>query len=376
VSGLIVFRYLSRELLITMSAVSAVLLVIIMSGRFIKYLAQAAQGVLDPGVLLLIMGFRLPGFLQLILPLGLFLGILLAYGRLYLESEMTVLSATGMSQRRLLVYSLAPAALVASLVGWLSLGLAPQGIAEVERILSQQDSLTEFDTLVPGRFQTLRGGSRVTYTRELSADRSELGGVFISETNVSRQTGKESGLSVLVAESGRQEIQPDGSRYLILENGYRYDGNPGQADYRAIQYDTYGVLLPKPEVSMELSEREAMPTHELLGSDNLRHRTELQWRLSLPLLVFVVTVLAVPLAKVNPRQGRFLKLLPAILLYMTYLALLIAVRGALDKGRLPMALGLWWVHGLFLAIGLLMLFWEPIRLRMKKRHAQLEVARG
>jgi len=376
VSGLIVFRYLSRELLITMSAVSAVLLVIIMSGRFIKYLAQAAQGVLDPGVLLLIMGFRLPGFLQLILPLGLFLGILLAYGRLYLESEMTVLSATGMSQRRLLAYSLAPAALVAALVGWLSLGLAPQGIAEVDRILNQQDSLTEFDTLVPGRFQTLRGGSRVTYTRELSADRSELGGVFISETNVSRQTGKESGLSVLVAESGRQEIQPDGSRYLILENGYRYDGNPGQADYRAIQYDTYGVLLPKPEVSMELSEREAMPTRELLGSDNLRHRTELHWRLSLPLLVFVVTVLAVPLAKVNPRQGRFLKLLPAILLYMTYLALLIAVRGALDKGRLPMALGLWWVHGLFLAIGLLMLFWEPIRLRMKKRGAQLEVARG
>jgi len=376
VSGLIVFRYLSRELLVTMSAVSAVLLVIIMSGRFIKYLAQAAQGLLDPGVLLLIMGFRLPGFLQLILPLGLFLGILLAYGRLYLESEMTVLSATGMSQRRLLVYSLAPAALVAVVVGWLSLGLAPQGIAEVDRILNQQDSLTEFDTLVPGRFQTLRGGSRVTYTRELSADRSELGGVFISETNVSRQTGRESGLSVLVAESGRQEVQPDGSRYLILENGYRYDGNPGQADYRAIQYDTYGVLLPKPEVSMELSEREALPTRELLGSDNIRHRTELQWRFSLPLLVFVVTVLAVPLAKVNPRQGRFLKLLPAILLYMTYLALLIAVRGALDKGRIPMALGLWWVHGLFLVIGLLMLYWEPIRLRMKKGSAQREVARG
>ncbi len=373
---MIVFRYLSRELLVTMSAVSAVLLVIIMSGRFIKYLAQAAQGLLDPGVLLLIMGFRLPGFLQLILPLGLFLGILLAYGRLYLESEMTVLSATGMSQRRLLVYSLAPAALVAVVVGWLSLGLAPQGITEVDRILNQQDSLTEFDTLVPGRFQTLRGGSRVTYTRELSADRSELGGVFISETNVSRQTGKESGLSVLVAESGRQEVQPDGSRYLILENGYRYDGNPGQADYRAIQYDTYGVLLPKPEVSMELSEREALPTRELLGSDNIRHRTELQWRFSLPLLVFVVTVLAVPLAKVNPRQGRFLKLLPAILLYMTYLALLIAVRGALDKGRIPMALGLWWVHGLFLAIGLLMLYWEPIRLRMKKGSAQREVARG
>ncbi|WP_028240045.1 LPS export ABC transporter permease LptF [Stutzerimonas azotifigens] len=374
---MIVFRYLSRELLVTLSAVSGVLLVIIMSGRFIKYLAQAAQGVLDPSVLFLIMGFRLPGFLQLILPLGLFLGILLAYGRMYLDSEMTVLSATGMSQRRLLVYTLAPASLVALVVGWLSLGLAPQGVTEVARILNEQDSLTEFDTLVPGRFQALRGGSRVTYTRELTEDRSELAGVFISETNTSaRSAGSDRGLSVLVAERGRQEIQPDGSRYLILENGYRYDGRPGQADYRAIQFDTYGVLLPKPEVSVEISEREAIPTAELWDSDSLRHRSELQWRLSLPLLVFVVTVMAVPLARVNPRQGRFLKLLPAILLYMAYLSLLIAARGSLDKGRLPASLGLWWVHGLFLLIGLGLLFWEPLRLSLRRMRAGREVVHG
>ncbi|TBU99929.1 LPS export ABC transporter permease LptF [Stutzerimonas kirkiae] len=372
---MIVFRYLARELLVTVAAVSAVLLVIIMSGRFIKYLAQAAQGLLDPGVLLMIMGFRLPGFLQLILPLGLFLGILLAYGRLYLDSEMTVFSATGISPRRLLAYTLAPAALVAAMVGWLSLGLTPQGIAEVERILNQQDSLTEFDTLIPGRFQTLRGGTRVTYTRELSEDRSELGGIFISETNLS-QSGKNRGVSVLVAENGRQEIQPDGSRYLILENGYRYDGSPGQADYRAIEYETYGVLLPKPEVSGEASEREAAATRELFGNRDIRYQSELQWRLSLPLLVFIVTLLAVPLARVNPRQGRFLKLLPAIFLYMAYLALLIAARGALDKGRIPAALGLWWVHGLFAVIGLSLVYWESLLLWFKRRRALREVMNG
>ena len=373
---MIIFRYLSREVLVTLSAVSAVLLVIIMSGRFIKYLAQAAQGVLDPGVLFMIMGLRLPGFLQLILPLGLFLGILLAYGRLYLESEMSVLSAAGMSRQRLLAYSLAPAALVALLVGWLSLSLAPQGVTRVEQILNSQDALTEFDTLAPGRFQSLKSGGRVTYTEALSEDRSELSGVFISELQLSRAGDKQRGISVLVAESGRQEIRPDGSRYLILENGYRYDGQPGQADYRAIQYDRYGVLLPKPEVAGELNEREGIATAQLLGSDNLRHQAELQWRLSLPLLVFVVTVLAVPLSRVNPRQGRFLKLLPAILLYMAYLALLIAMRGQLEKGRLPVALGLWWVHGLFLAIGLLLLYWEPLRLKWAARSAAKEVARG
>jgi len=372
---LIVFRYLSREVLLTLSAVSAVLLVIIMSGRFIKYLAQAASGLLDPGSLFLIMGYRLPGFLQLILPLGLFLGILLSYGRLYLESEMTVLSATGMSQQRLVCMTLFPATLVALIVAWLSLSLAPQGANQFQLLLNKQDALTEFDTLEPGRFQALRDGTRVTYTERMSDDRVNLSGVFISQKNIS-SNNKDRGISVLVAEKGRQEIRPDGNRYLILDNGYRYDGSPGQADYRAIKYDEYGVLLPKPDVSDEVTDRDAMPTSTLIGSDDIRLRAELQWRMSLPLLVFIVTLMAVPLARVNPRQGRFLKLLPAILLYMGYLTILIAARGALDKGKIPAVFGLWWVHGIFLSIGLGLLYWEPLRLKRASRRSALEVARG
>jgi lipopolysaccharide export system permease protein len=358
VSGLIVFRYLSREVLVTLSAVSAVLLVIIMSGRFIKYLAQAASGALDPGVLFLIMGFRLPGFMQLILPLGLFLGILLAYGRLYLESEMTVLAATGMSQQRLLWMTLAPAALVSLLVAWLSFSLAPQGATQFQLLINKQDAMTEFDTLVPGRFQLLRDGSRVTYTETMTDDRINLGGVFISEKKLEEK--KDHGITVLVA-----------------EKGYRYDGNPGQADYRAIKYDTYGALLPKPDISDEITDRDAIPTTELLtGESSLRNKAELQWRISLPILVFIVTLMAVPLARVNPRQGRFLKLLPAILLYMAYLTILIAARGALEKGKIPGPLGLWWVHVIFLAIGLGLLYWEPMRLKMKSRRDASEVAHG
>lgn len=372
---MIVFRYLSREVLLTLSAVSAVLLVIIMSGRFIKYLAQAAAGLLDPGSLFLIMGFRLPGFLQLILPLGLFLGILLAYGRLYLESEMTVLSATGMSQQRLFCITLFPATLVALIVAWLSLSLAPQGANQSQLLLNKQDGLTEFDTLEPGRFQSLRDGSRVTYTETLTDDRANLGGVFISQKNLNSDK-KDRGISVLVAEKGHQEVRPDGNRYLILENGYRYDGNPGQADYRAIKYDEYGVLLPKPDVSDEVTARDAIPTSSLIGNNDLSARTELHWRLSLPLLVFIVTLMAVPLSRVNPRQGRFLKLLPAILLYMAYLSMLIAARGALEKGKIPPALGLWWVHAIFLAIGLGLLYWEPMRLKLASRRSAREVARG
>ncbi len=148
----------------------------------------------------------------------------------------------------------------------------------------------------------MRDGTRVTYTEELSKDRGELAGIFISQKDLN-SSNQERGISILVAEKGTQNIQADGSRYLILHNGYRYDGNPGQANYRAIQYDTYGVMLPKPEASSEVSERDAVPTADLFGSDNPRYQAELQWRLSTPLLVFVVTLLAVPLSRVNPRQG-------------------------------------------------------------------------
>ncbi|RMU24317.1 Membrane protein [Pseudomonas avellanae] len=375
-SGLIVFRYLSREVLLTLSAVSAVLLVFIMSGRFIKYLAQAASGALDPGVLFLIMGFRLPGFLQVILPLGLFLGILMAYGRLYLESEMTVLAATGMSQQRLLAITMGPAALVGLLVAWLSFSLAPQGAAQFSQLINQQDAMTEFDTLVPGRFQALRDGTRITYTKELSEDRSQLAGVFISEKRMSNDKSKDNGITVLVAEKGHQEVQPNGTRFLILENGYRYDGNPGAADYRVVKYDTYGAALPKPEISEEITDREAIPTSELFGNPAPRSVAELQWRISLPLSVFIVTLMAIPLSRVNPRQGRYLKLLPAILLYMSYLAILISVRSSLEKGKLPLSLGMWWVHGIYLGIGLVLFYWEPLRLKMASRRSVTEVTRG
>ena len=140
----------------------------------------------------------------------------------------------------------------------------------------------------------------------------------------------------------------------MLNKGFRYEGQPGEADFRTIEYDTYGVLLPKPEVQTEVTDREAMSTAQLLREDGLDERAELQWRIAIPLLVPIVAFFAVPLARVNPRQGRFLKLLPSILLYMSYLALLISARGWMESGKTPAVLGLWWVHGLFLIVGLVL----------------------
>ena len=323
-----------------------------MSGRFIKYLAEAATGELAADVLFSVMGYRLPGFLELILPLGLFLAILMSYGRLYLDSEMTVLSSCGMSTKKLVFYTMVPALLVMLVVAVLSIKVSPWGAAKVEDIFNAQDERTEFDTLIPGRFQQLGSGGRVTYTEKLMDKRTRMENVFISQ-RLEKKGGDKPELILLVAESGSQYIDAEtGSHFLLLENGYRYDGNPGDPEYRVTQYQKYGVKIPKPKKRQVRVKAELKPTQDLLGSDDPEDMAQLQWRISLPLLVPVITLLAIPLSRVNPRQGRYLRLLPAIFLYMGYLILLSTTRTGIEDGKLDPLPGMMWVHLLFLGIGL------------------------
>ena len=357
---MIIFRYLTREVLQTMLAISGILLLIIISGRFIKYLAQAATGSLNADFLFAIMGYRLPGFLELILPLGLFVGIMLAYGRLYLESEMTVLETSGMSQGQLLRMTMIPAIGVMLIVGYLSFWMSPWGAQNVENILNRQDAMTEFDNIVPGRFQSLRGTSRATYTEKLSKDRDVMYGVFIANRDT-KASVPEPTMTLVMSRSGKMEQQETGERYLILEDGYRYDGTAGAADFRETKFERYGVLMAQNEVKKEATREKGFPTQRLIGSDNPRLIAELQWRISIPLLIPIVVLMAVPLSRVNPRQGRYAKLLPAILLYLFYLSLLIAAKGAVEDGHIQANIGVWPVHMLFLIISIIIYFFAPLQ---------------
>jgi lipopolysaccharide export system permease protein len=344
----IIFRYLARELLSTMLAISFVILLISLSGRFVRYLADAASGKLDASVLFIIMGYRIPGFLELILPLGLFLGILFAYGKLYMESEMTVLRACGFSQNRILAYTLPPTFLVAVIVAVLSLWITPAGVQKTEDTLEQQSERSEFESLQAARFQSLHGDSSIIYVDSKNPDRTVLDHVFMAQMGVSDMADSE--LAVVVAESAvRINSKEYQQRYLQLQNGSRYLGRPGSADYQVTEFDSFNQHLSSGDNGISRPVKVmAMPTAALLQSTELKHQAALQWRLSMPLLVLVVAILAVPLSKTNPRQGRYMKMIPAILLYFIYLASLTFAKSAVEDGRLPVAIGIWWVHGIFL----------------------------
>ncbi len=353
---MIIFRYIARDLFGTTVAVCAVLMLVIISGRFVKYLAEAAAGMLDANILFAVIGYRLPGFLELILPLAFFLGILLVYGRLYVDSEMTVLYACGMSPSKLIVYTMVVAVFVAGIVAWLSFSVSPGGLAKAEALLSAQKSRGEFESLEGGKFYPLRGGRGVTYTESIDDD-GTMHEVFLSQSSIDSSGVRQ---VVVLAEKGRpKRAEENGERYLVLRNGYRIEGTPGRADFQITAFDEYGQRLEKDNKIRRHREKAAiMSTAALRASDRPEHIAALQWRYSVPILVLVVSLMAVPLSRTNPRQGRFVKVFPAVLLYISYLVGLNAARGALEDGEISATLGLWWVHGVFLMIAASLLLWD------------------
>lgn len=320
-------------------------------------MAEAAEGRIANEVLFMLMLYKLPNFIELILPLGLFLGILLAYGRLYLDNEMAVLNACGFSQKQLVGFTLIPIACTALAVGVLSLWVGPWGMKNSEQILFEQQNQSAFETLAPGRFHNARGQNQVIYVENLSRDRRRMENLFI----VSQEPEK---IVLVAAKSGVRKIDPElGIQYMELRHGHRYEGFPGRAGFRVIEYETYKVKLDEPDISKEVQKVLAMPTTTLARQSTPLANAELQWRISLPLLVPIVALMAIPLSRVNPRQGRYLKMFPAILLYLAYLTLLGGGKSALENGQLPQALGLWPVHLLFLAIAVLLNLWPGLKLR-------------
>ncbi len=350
---MIIFRYLSKQILQIMAAVTLILLVVALTSRFIQYLSQAVAGELASDVLFLLILYRLPDFLLVILPLALFLGILLAYGRMYAENEMVILIGSGFSQGRLVLLTLGTSSLVLAVVAVLSLQLAPWGVRNTEQLKQNQDQLTELDLIVAGQFQSFGGGNRVTYAERIDsslAGERQLQNVFVAVRGEVDESGQSSP-RIIVAESARPEIDADtGARFMRLENVLQYDGAPGALEFSIGQFDVQAIVLPEATSFDPILEEETLATSDLIGSSLPEHQAELQWRISTLLLIPIITLIAVPLSKVDPRQGRYSKLVPAAMLYATYFVLLQFSKDMLADENLPAAVGLWWVHLLFMGI--------------------------
>lgn len=359
-------RYLTLDVMTHTFAVSVVLFLAVFSGRFIKYLAEAAVGDLTANILLPVMLYKLPAFFELILPLGFYIGLLLSFGRLYADSEMVILRASGASQLQLLVKIAPVVGVVTILVLGIALFIGPYGASKANSLLAEPRSAEGMHVLAEGRFKKQRGGDYVTYVESIS-DSGEMNTVFIAE----RQRSADGiTLSATLADTGAIEVdQLTGRRYLVLSEGRRYELTPNSAALTEAGFRRYRSLIPELEGGLRSQARaETLPTAVLLSSDDPEHRAILGWRLSLSLIVPVMMLFAVPLSRTDSRRGRYAQLAPALLVFLVYFVLLSQARSVSSETGSLAVFGL--IHGLFAITGAVLLLKEDLSAMMwRKRDA-------
>ena len=332
-----------------------VLLVILLSNQLARVLSQAAANEFPQGVVLALIGLTSAGYLTIIVPIGFFLAIMLALGRLYYESEMAAIQACGIGPARLYKPIAVLGFAVAALLVWLSFWAIPSALHRAQEIRAGAYRDAQLGMLEPGRFRTFGDGSVVFYAERVD----ELGilhNVHVFVDRARQPTGGEEGeLEVWVATRAEQRGAGQTEQLFVMYDSEMYQGVPGRGDFRLMEFSEAGFPISVKGSVRSSSDSEMKSSRELLASSNLRDRAELQWRISIPVLALVLMVLAVPLARLRPRQGRFGKIGIAILGYFVYSELLLASRAWLESGVLPEYVGMWWVHGVALCIGLWLL---------------------
>lgn len=352
----IVTRYLLREVYSSMLAAALVLLLIFLCNFLVRFMHAAANGVLSGHMVKLLLLLQLPILSAVLLPASLFLGILFAYGRLYADNEMIILSACGMSPKRLLTTTVNFSWIIVIIVGLLALWINPKVYKYSDHIASGAIT-TKLEMIKANHFNEITNGQWVLYVKKVSADKKYFYDVFAAEqpepqnpTDASRR------LSTIIAKSAYQKIDPDnGAFYVVFVDGYRYVGIPGQKDYEIIKYREYGIQI-KQEPQVWHADTSSVSTWQLWQErNNNLAAAELQWRLSLPLSALILTLLGTPLSRIKPKRGRYAKLAPAVLLYIIYANLLFLAKAWIKRGLLSPELGIWWTHGLMLLLAIFLI---------------------
>ncbi len=345
-------RAARREFTHSAAGVFVALFAILLTTQLIRLLGEAAQGSIAPEAVVALLGFAALHYIPALLSLSAFISILLALSRSYRDSEMVVWFSSGVSLlawiRPVMVFVLP---LVVAIAG-LSLFVSPWALSKSAEYRGNLSARKDSGQASPGAFQESASGDRVVFVEAVSDDESYVKNVFVTSMQNQR-------LGVTMAARGRQEIAENGDRFLVLENGRRYEIAPGTLEFRVLEYGSYAIRLETKEArGIEQTPRNS-PTLDLMKKDIPAYRAELLWRISVPLSAIVLALLAIPLSFVNPRAGRSANMLLALFTYLVYNNLMTISQAWVASGKISFVVGVVSVH-LFMLCLLPLLFYRRI----------------
>lgn len=349
---MILIKYLTKEIFKSQIAILFILLLIFFAQQLVRVLGSAVNGSVPSDLVFSLLGLGMPTMAQLMLPLCLFIAILMTLGRLYADSEITVMRACGVGQRILMRVALLLSVLTAALAAYNAFWLSPWAVEKQVNMLEQAKANPTLSALSPGQFISNSDGNFVLFIDQVEAN--SLENIYLFQM---RERGNIKP-SVLVAENGNLEALPNGDQILKLNNSERYEGSAILPDFKITHFDDYQAYLTFTNVESQSDKIERLSLNQLLSDNSPAAKAELWWRISLVLAVPLMALLAVPLSKVNPRQGRFAKMLPALLLYLIYFLLLSSLKSAGTGGKVDAALLIPLVHLVFLLIAIMLNSWN------------------
>ncbi len=335
----IITRYLALEILKSCCATVLILFIILMSNALGRVLSDIADGDVPQQALWPVLLSQSINIFSLLLPIGFFLGIVFAFGRLYKDHEMVVMNSCGMGYRhfyRPILIVIVPVFMVSL---YISVWLNSQVQLNAKNSVDREKNTYEFEQMRAGQFNQSKNGEYVFFMKSISEDRLELSDIIISQTNRD--------LMILeTAKTGRQKTDEiTGDLFLVVGPGQRSEGQAGKKEYRIIDFEQHGILVKKKKNRQnQILRKEEKSPDDLWRSTKLYDKVELQWRFAIPVVLLVLALLAVPLSYIAPRQGRYGKVGYALLVYMVYFNLLAYTRAQLEAESIPLLINFWWIH--------------------------------
>ncbi|HEO1723497.1 TPA: LPS export ABC transporter permease LptF [Klebsiella aerogenes] len=354
---MIIIRYLVRETLKSQLAILFILLLIFFCQKLVRILGAAVDGDIPTNLVLSLLGLGVPEMAQLILPLSLFLGLLMTLGKLYTESEITVMHACGLSKAVLIkaamILALFTGAVAAVNVMW----AGPWSSRHQDEVLAEAKANPGMAALAQGQFQQASDGSAVLFIENVNGNR--FNDVFLAQLRPKGNARP----SVVVADSGELSQKKDGSQVVTMTQGTRFEGTAMLRDFRITDFKNYQAVIGHQAVAADPSDTEQMNMRTLWKTDTARARAELHWRFTLVAAVFMMALMVVPLSVVNPRQGRVLSMLLAMLLYLVFFLLQTSIKSNAGKGKMDPAIWMWGVNLLYFALAVLLNLWDTVPMR-------------
>ena len=345
-------RAIRRELLNTVGAVFTTLFTIVITVMLIRILGDAAAGRIASGDVVALLGFASLVYMPVIISLTVFIAVLLVVARSYQDSELVVWFASGLSLMRwvrpVMSVGLPLVLLTAALSLWLTPWASRLSYEYKERFRNRED----ISRISPGKFQESASGDRIFFVEGLSSDTRKVENVFVSQSRNNES-------SVVVAREGSVILDERGDKLLELRSGRRYDGKPGTPEFQTMDFGRYVIVLASG--NREITDSKAarvLPTATLIIEPTDANRAELLWRIAVPLMCLLQMLLAIPLGFVNPRRGRTLNLMIALVLAVSYSNAVGIVQAAVGQGRLAFGMAWWPLHLAALIIIGVLFFWR------------------